>query len=248
MKKSFKAAAAVFTAAALVFTLPLVSMAGEWKKDGNGWWYQNNDGSWPSNGWQYIDGKYYYFNGSGYMLANTITPDGYQVGADGAYIERAGGAQAASTAAGLNYAMADAALHKHDYYKGLSASQIAEAEAVAQNIASRILSDRSLRTDLDKVSAASRLIYNNYILPGNYGNDPNKYYRSPYGVFITGNNTCAGGVRALGRVLDYLGYDWFHVNENQWTHQWCSLVMDGQQGYGDCMGYGSGYGTHPYAR
>ena len=42
-------------------------------------------------GWQIIDGKAYYFNASsegvtGAMLANTTTPDGYQVGADGAMI------------------------------------------------------------------------------------------------------------------------------------------------------------------
>ena len=65
MKRSLKAAAAMFTAAALVFSLPLVSMAGEWKQDSNGWWYQNNDGTWTSNGWQCIDGKYYYFDANG---------------------------------------------------------------------------------------------------------------------------------------------------------------------------------------
>ena len=43
-------------------------------------------------GWQQIGGKWYYFNpekGSleGILLRNTTTPDGYQVGADGAWIQ-----------------------------------------------------------------------------------------------------------------------------------------------------------------
>lgn len=42
-------------------------------------------------GWQIVDGKAYYFNAMGgkplgAMLRNTTTPDGYQVGADGAMI------------------------------------------------------------------------------------------------------------------------------------------------------------------
>ena len=189
-----------------------------------------------------------YLGSDGRMLRNTVTPDGYQVGADGAWIQGNSTSQSGTSEVRLNYAMAEAGLSKHSYYKNLSASQIAEAEAVAQEIAKTVLSEPSLKTDLDKVSAAGWLIYYNFILPGNYGNDANKYYRSPYGVFITGNNTCAGGTRALGRVLDYMGYEWSHANENQWTHQWCVLMMDGQQGYGDSMGFGSGYGTHPYAR
>ena len=43
-------------------------------------------------GWQLIDGKYYYFetvagNGQGKLYVNTTTPDGYQVGADGQWIQ-----------------------------------------------------------------------------------------------------------------------------------------------------------------
>ena len=58
-----------------------------WKQDNTGWWYQNADGSYPANTWKEIGGKQYYFGSDGYMLENTTTPDGYQVGADGAWIQ-----------------------------------------------------------------------------------------------------------------------------------------------------------------
>ena len=78
--------------------------AENWKQDNAGWWYQNADGSYPTNTWKEIGGAWYYFEGNGYMaankwignyyvgsngamLTNTTTPDGYQVGADGAWIQ-----------------------------------------------------------------------------------------------------------------------------------------------------------------
>ena len=38
-------------------------------------------------GWYQSDGKWYYMGANGYMLTNTTTPDGYKVGADGAWIQ-----------------------------------------------------------------------------------------------------------------------------------------------------------------
>ncbi|MBQ3664474.1 MAG: MBL fold metallo-hydrolase, partial [Lachnospiraceae bacterium] len=40
---------------------------GTWKKDSNGWWYKNPDGSYPKNQWKKIDGKWYHFDENGYM-------------------------------------------------------------------------------------------------------------------------------------------------------------------------------------
>lgn len=87
MKKRY---AAVFLAVAMTMGSAMTSFAG-WQSDANGWWWQNEDGSYPSNTWQWIGGngdgvaECYYFDGNGYMLANTTTPDGYQVNADGAW-------------------------------------------------------------------------------------------------------------------------------------------------------------------
>lgn len=81
--------------------------SGSWKQDSAGWWYLNGDGSWPAKSWQSIDGQWYFFNEAGYMASGWIlwngkyyycdtqsgrmltgetTPDGYKVGADGAWI------------------------------------------------------------------------------------------------------------------------------------------------------------------
>lgn len=84
----------------------LVRFVGTWRSNAAGWWYENPDGSYPVNDWKEVQGKWYFFGADGYMktgwidwngkqyycdpsgtmLANTTTPDGIQVGADGARI------------------------------------------------------------------------------------------------------------------------------------------------------------------
>ena len=75
-------AAAGVMAAAMSFS----AFAGEWKEDQTGWWYQNDDGSYLNNGWNWINGRSYYFTPEGYCLTNTTTPDGYTVDASGAWV------------------------------------------------------------------------------------------------------------------------------------------------------------------
>ena len=131
----------------------------------------------------------------------------------------------------------------HSYYKGLTKAQGEEADRIAQDIAKKVMAERSLNTDLKKVRAASKIVAW-YCSRGVYGNDEKRYYRSPYGVFVAGVFTCAGATRALGRVLDFMGYDWHHVHENQWAHQWCVLEMDGEIGFADGQAGLASYGEH----
>lgn len=60
-----------------------------WQKNGAGWWYVHEDGSYTKDGWEQIDGKWYRFDKEGYMMANkwTVT-DGYAyyLGGDGAMV------------------------------------------------------------------------------------------------------------------------------------------------------------------
>lgn len=80
-----------------------------WEYGAFGWWYQNDDGTYPVAAWKEIDGRWYYFDLNGYMAVGWIqsggkwyylNPDGslavncwingtYYVGADGAmYVNR----------------------------------------------------------------------------------------------------------------------------------------------------------------
>lgn len=80
------------TALVLTLTLSMTAMAGQWKQDHIGWWYQKDDGSWYANCWEWIDGngdgvaECYYFTPEGYLVVDGIA-DGYTVNADGAWIE-----------------------------------------------------------------------------------------------------------------------------------------------------------------
>ena len=58
-----------------------------WKQTNGTWQYvKDASGSVYSNGWQWIDGKCYYFDANGNMLSNTSTPDGYYVNGDGQWV------------------------------------------------------------------------------------------------------------------------------------------------------------------
>lgn len=72
----------------------LPAYAGTWTNQGgpNMWKYYLDDSTYAAGGWYWIDGNQdgmeecYYFDEKGNMLANTRTPDGYQVNGDGFWI------------------------------------------------------------------------------------------------------------------------------------------------------------------
>ena len=69
MKNLSKKIAAFVLTTILAGTLsaPLPVQAAEWKKDGNGWRWQEDNGSYSTSEWKKINGKWYHFNASGYM-------------------------------------------------------------------------------------------------------------------------------------------------------------------------------------
>lgn len=82
--------------AAILALIQSISVyAGQWNagtgENAGRWWYQNDDGSYPANCWQWIDGnndgiaESYYFDQNGWTLSNVVTPDGFMVNADGAW-------------------------------------------------------------------------------------------------------------------------------------------------------------------
>lgn len=78
------------------FCMTGTAFAGTWSigkgENQNNWWYDNGDGTYANNGWQWIDGnndgiaECYYFDTNGWLLTNTMTPDGFNVNADGAWV------------------------------------------------------------------------------------------------------------------------------------------------------------------
>ena len=53
------------------------------------------------------------------------------------------------------------------------------------------------------------------------------HYNDPYGYFVLGTASCAGCARATGLCLNILGIPYEHVNENQYSHQWCRVNING---------------------
>lgn len=119
-----------------------------------------------------------------------------------------------------------------------------QEDAMAREIAQLLADSIPAGTDLERVNAAAYMVsvfayYGEYTMDG-------EDYKRPYGVFVKGVYSCAGCTRALGLILECMGYEWEHINEHQYTHQWCVLEMDGQIGWADGqIGY-AGYGGHPY--
>lgn len=80
-------------ATAMSLSLCIPAFAGQWMSNDTGWWWQEDNGSYPVSQWKWLDGnndgtaECYYFDGNGYMLADTTTSDGYTVNANGAWVE-----------------------------------------------------------------------------------------------------------------------------------------------------------------
>lgn len=204
------------------------SKATGWIQDQGKWYYFQENG-WMVTGWVPYEGKWYYMTTDGSMAVNT-TISHYRFDENGVYspsvptVENPGD-------------------NGHNYYKGLSEEQAAEADLHAQLLASIVLNNPANNTDLKKVTEAAQLI-NLYCLKPAYEDTAEGDYRSPYGVFVTKSYSCAGETRALGRVLDFMGFSWTHKNENQNIHQWVIVNMDGQTGYADPQGAYVGYGEY----
>ncbi len=68
------------------------AFAGQWTEDLHGRYYINDDGSYPTNKWQWIDddgddiAQCYYFDNSGYSVRNGKTPDGYETNMEGQWV------------------------------------------------------------------------------------------------------------------------------------------------------------------
>ena len=77
MKKIIRKLATAILAGTLAFSMiPATVQAAGWKQNKNGYWWQENNYSYPRNQWKIIYGKQYHFNSSGYMDTDWTKVDG----------------------------------------------------------------------------------------------------------------------------------------------------------------------------
>lgn len=96
MKKTARTLLCAGMISSMVMGSAMTALAGTWRT-GTGenaarWWYDFDNGSYAAGGWATIDGnndgiaETYFFDAEGWMLADTVTPDGQTVNADGAWV------------------------------------------------------------------------------------------------------------------------------------------------------------------
>jgi len=129
--------------------------------------------------------------------------------------------------------------------KKASDQELAQAYDAALKIVEP-LAGLSREEQLQGVAAAIRKLFDSGM---DYSME-SPHYNDPYGYFILGAASCAGCTRATGLCLNILGIPYEHVNENQYSHQWCRVNVNGT--YWICDAYGLYCGpepspyTHPY--
>lgn len=90
MKKTVKT---LIVSVVLTVFMCSAALAGTWMEDEHGYWWQNDRGEYPVSSWQWIDddengiAECYYFDENGYLLMDTMTPDGYTVDSGGAWVD-----------------------------------------------------------------------------------------------------------------------------------------------------------------
>lgn len=157
------------------------------------------------------------------------------------YIQADGASAGASSDPGsLSYQpvpMKDLANRK-SLQKKATDDQLAQAYAEAAKMVEPF-AGLSLERQLEGICKAVRDRFDN----GMQYSMETDHYNDPYGYFIQGSASCAGCTRATGLCLNILGIPYEHVHENQYTHQWCRVNVNGT--YWICDPYGLYCGPEP---
>ena len=177
------------------------AFASEWVQENDGrWWYRLDDGTYPSDSWYTIDGKYYYFDASGYMMANTTTPDGYQVGADGAWIDNNNGAAAYDAQFGEQLSLGSMYYYRPaNWYE--ASGNTSTSRTYFKNDANLILNVQIQDISSGFGSDTYQLVYK-YIMLSMAGNSTDKF--TDYSALtIGGLDSGKGRLKGLKGIEDY---------------------------------------------
>lgn len=97
----------------------------------------------------------------------------------------------------------------------------------------------------DQVNYISAILRLRFDMTGMTYSTSAPHYNDPYGYLVLGTASCAGSARTTGLCLNMLGIEYEHVNESQWTHQWCRVNVNGT--YWICDPYAMYSGPEPSA-
>lgn len=116
--------------------------------------------------------------------------------------------------------------------------QLAEAYDVALEIVTP-LADLPIEDQMAGIAYALRALFES----GMEYSMSSDHYNDPYGYLVLGSASCAGCTRATGLCLNILGIPYEHVNEGEYSHQWCRVNVGGE--YWICDAYGLYCGPEP---
>ena len=125
--------------------------------------------------------------------------------------------------------------------KGMTEEEFNQAYAIACSIASKY-AGLSKEEQLEAIFAELRYLTEAQLTYS----DTDAHYSDVYGFFVLNRASCAGATRAVGLCLNILGIEFEHVNENQWSHQWCRVEVNGKYWICDAYGYYVGEEPGPY--
>ena len=228
----------------------ITAYAGAWKQDGTGWWYQNDDGSYPT-GWQWLDGNQdgtaecYYFYDNGYMAANTEI-DGYQLNANGQWTHHDGTVYtkqvAAGGQAGQSGSGAQTVRMKKVPYTDILMKAAEKSGVSPYVLASMIIQEqgRDGKSDLISGTSSSYPGYYNFFNIGAYAHDgmsavtAGLKYASESGngdrPWNSIEKAIIGGASAYGANYVNAGQDTFYLKKfnvqgsNKYNHQYMTNV------------------------
>ena len=139
------------------------------------------------------------------------------------------------------------ALNIMDGWKVYAMQNVADAAAQAYQEALKVVTPLALMSREDQlygIASALRAVVDDGSMA--YSMEAN-HYNDPYGYFVLRTASCAGCARATALCLDILGIPYEHVNENQYSHQWCRVPMeDGSYWICDAFGLYCGPEPEPY--
>lgn len=246
---------------ATLFTLgtTLSVFAGEWKRDNVGWWYQRLDGSYPKKQWEWIDGNHdsvgecYYFDEDGYCLMDSITPDGYQVNENGAwvidgivqnlyfcYVDEQLAWQIGAVNRDGFYYLSEQSPEKISEYSGSSRLELnAQSQAIVDNFIKE-----NITADMNDFEKEMKIIL---WMIGHISYDYEKYKLDPIpaevanasDVLINGKAVCSGYSNVFKVLCDACGLNAITVSgdvksinrttgEESWErHAWNQICLDG---------------------